>query len=54
LDLVGTWTMAAVAGLEAGAAIFLPSDPVTALLPAFAGGSDATYWGYLQLTLRWP
>jgi len=54
VDVVGTWTMAAVAGLEAGAALFLPSDPVAALLPAFAGGSDATYWGYVQLTLRWP
>jgi hypothetical protein len=54
LDLVATWAVAELAGLEAGAALFLPSDPLTALLPAFAGGSDATYWGYVQLTLRWP
>jgi hypothetical protein len=54
LDLVGTWTMAAFAGFEAGAALFLPADPITGQLPAFANGSDPTYWGYAQLTLRWP
>jgi hypothetical protein len=54
LDLVGTWAVAELAGLEAGAALFLPADPVAALLAAFANGSDATYWGYVQLTLHWP
>jgi hypothetical protein len=54
VDLVGTWAMATVAGLEAGAALFLPADLMTALQPAFADGSDPTYWGYVQLTLRWP
>jgi hypothetical protein len=54
LDLVGTWAMHRYAGLEAGAALFLPSDLITALLPAFAAGSDPTYWGYVQLTVRWP
>ena len=54
VDLVGNWTMAAFASLEAGAALFLPADPVTGFLPAFASGSDPTYWGYVQLTLRWP
>jgi hypothetical protein len=54
VDLVGTWTMARYAGLEAGAALFLPADLMTALQPAFAAGSDPTYWGYVQLTVRWP
>jgi hypothetical protein len=54
LDVVGTWTMHQYAGLEAGAALFLPADPITTLLPAFAAGSDPTYWGYVQLTVRWP
>ena len=53
-DLVGTWSLAKVAGLEAGAGLFFPSEPITLLLPAFSGGTDATYWGYAQLTLRWP
>jgi len=54
LDLVGTWSVAKVAGLEAGGGVFFPSDPITALLPAFSGGTETTYWGYAQLTLRWP
>jgi hypothetical protein len=54
VDLVGTWAMARYAGLEAGAALFLPADLMTALQPAFAAGSDPTYWGYVQLTVRWP
>jgi len=54
LDLVGTWSLATVAGLEAGGGVFFPSEPITGLLPAFFGGTDATYWGYVQLTLRWP
>ncbi|MDH4043146.1 MAG: alginate export family protein [Gemmatimonadota bacterium] len=54
IDLVGNWTMAQYAGLEIGGGLYLPADLVTTLLPAFADGSDATYWGYAQLTLRWP
>ena len=54
LDLVGTWTMGEYAGLEAGGGLYFPTDLMTTLQPAFANGSDATYWGYVQLTLRWP
>ena len=54
LDLVGTWGVAKVAALEAGGGLFFPSEPITALLPAFFSGTDTTYWGYAQLTLRWP
>jgi hypothetical protein len=54
LDLVGTWRLAKVAGVEAGGGLFFPSEPITVLLPAFFGGTDTTYWGYAQLTLRWP
>ena len=54
IDLIGNWIMARGAGLEAGGGLFLPTDLATALLPAFANGSDPTYWGYVQLTLRWP
>lgn len=54
IDLVGTWSMAKYAGLEAGAALFLPADLMADLQPAFAGGSDPAYWGYVQLTVRWP
>jgi len=54
MDLVGTWTMAKYAVLEAGAGLFLPEDVATAVVPAFAAGSDPTYWGYVQLTVRWP
>jgi len=54
VDLVGTWTVAKYAGLEAGGGLFFPSDPVAGLLPAFTLGADPTYWGYLQLTLTWP
>jgi hypothetical protein len=54
LDLVGNWSMAKTAGLEAGGGLFLPADLVTRFLPAFANGSDPTFWGYLQLTLSWP
>jgi len=53
-DLIGTWTMAKYAGLEAGGGLFFAAEPITGLLPAFFGGTDATYWGYVQLTLRWP
>ncbi len=54
LDLIGNWSMAESAGLEAGGGLFLPADLVTRFLPAFANGSDPTFWGYLQLTLSWP
>jgi hypothetical protein len=54
VDLVATWTMARPAALEVGGGVFFPSDAVTGFLPAFAGGTDATYWGYVQLTVRWP
>lgn len=55
VDVVGTWAMAAPAALELGAGLFLPSDPIGQFgLAAFNGGIDPTYWGYLQLTVRWP
>jgi len=55
LDVVGTWTMATYAGVEAGGGLFFPSEPLLGMpLPAFFGGDDVTYWGYVQLTLRWP
>jgi len=55
LDLVGTWALGAPAALEVGGALFFPSDPIGQFgLPAFNGGIDPTYWGYVQLTVRWP
>jgi hypothetical protein len=55
VDVVGAWTVAAPAALEVGAGLFFPSDPIGQFgLPAFGGGIDPTYWGYLQLTVRWP
>jgi len=55
VDVIGTWTLARPAALEAGAAVFFPSDPIAQFgFPAFAGGVDPTYWGYVQLTVRWP
>jgi hypothetical protein len=54
LDLVGDWRFAAPATLEAGGGMFFPEPLAEEVLPAFAGGDDATWWGYAQLTLRWP
>jgi hypothetical protein len=53
-DVVGSWTLHALAALELGGGIFLADDLATALLPAFGNGDAPTYWGYAQLTLRWP
>ena len=54
LDVIGTWKLAPPAGIEAGGGLFVPERLASELLPAFALGDDATLWGYLQLTLRWP
>jgi hypothetical protein len=55
VDVVGAWMIATPAVLEAGAGLFFPSDPIGQFgLPAFNGGIDPTYWGYVQLTVRWP
>ena len=54
IDLIGDWVMTHGADLEAGGGLFFSTDLAAALLPAFANGSDPTYWGYVQLTLRWP
>ena len=54
LDAIANWTMARLASLQLGMGVFLPADLAVTLLPAFAGGDDPTYWGYVQLSLRWP
>jgi hypothetical protein len=54
LDAIADWSMARLASLQLGVGVFLPQDLAVTLLPAFAGGSDPTYWGYVQLSLRWP
>lgn len=54
VDLVGDWNPVRYAGVQAGGGLFFPNDLITGLLPAFAGGDATTYWGYVQLTLRWP
>ncbi len=54
LDAIADWTMARLASLQVGVGIFLPETLAVTLLPAFAGGDDPTYWGYVQLSLRWP
>ncbi len=54
LDAIATWDMARLASLQLGLGVFLPEDLAVTLLPAFAGGDDPTYWGYVQLSLRWP
>ncbi len=54
LDAIADWTMARLASLQLGVGVFLPEDLAVTLLPAFAGGNDPTYWGYAQLSLRWP
>ena len=54
VDLVGAWNPVRYAGFEAGGGVFAPDDLATTLVPAFGGGTSMTYWGYAQLTLRWP
>jgi hypothetical protein len=54
VDLVGSWDPVQYVGLEAGGGMFFPEDLLPDLLPAFAAGTSTTYWGYAQLTLRWP
>ncbi len=54
LDLVGAWNILPVANLAAGGGLFMPEPLITQLLPAFAEGDDTTWWGFVQLTLRWP
>jgi hypothetical protein len=41
--------------LELGGSLFAPGDLAGLLLPAFAADADEmTYWGYAQLTVRFP
>jgi len=54
LDVVGTWSPAAPANLQIGVGVFVPEDLATSLIPAFQEGDDTTWWGFAQLTLRWP
>ena len=54
VDVVGSWKLHELAGLELGGGIFLAESLATDLLPAFGNGDDPTYWGYAQLVLRWP
>jgi hypothetical protein len=53
-DLVGIWHILPAANLAAGGGLFLPEPLITRLLPAFAAGDDTTWWGFVQLTLKWP
>jgi hypothetical protein len=53
LDLVGAWNILPVANLQAGGGLFMPEELATQLLPAFAGGKETTWWGFVQLTLNW-
>jgi len=32
----------------------MPEDLATQLLPAFSEGKETTWWGFVQLTLKWP
>ncbi len=54
LDLVGAWKIMPMANLAAGIGVFMPEDLMTRLMPAFAAGDDTTFWGFVQLTLKWP
>lgn len=54
LDLHGDWSLHRSTGLQVGGGIFLPESLASRFLPAFATGDDPTYWGYVQLTVRWP
>jgi hypothetical protein len=55
VDVIAGRTLGTGVGVEAGAAIFAPRDLAGSLMPAFAGGTgDATYWGYLMMTVRFP
>jgi len=54
LDLGGDWSLHRSTGLQVGGGIFLPEPLASRFLPAFATGDDPTYWGYVQLTVRWP
>ena len=54
LDLTGVWRIASPVSLQLGFSIYAPEDLSTIMLPAFAAGDDATYWGYAQLLINWP
>jgi hypothetical protein len=54
LDLVGRWTVAAPATLDAGIGIFVPDDLATGLLPAFADGKKTTWWAFVQFFIKYP
>jgi hypothetical protein len=54
LDAIGRWHIEQPAILEVGVGIFVPEDLASDLLPAFAGGKNTTWWGYVQLLLNWP
>ncbi len=54
LDLVGAWNILPMANLAAGIGLFMPEELMTQLMPAFSAGDDTTFWGFLQLTLKWP
>jgi hypothetical protein len=54
LDVIGTWAFAERAGLEIGMGLFLPSQLATTVLPGFGAADDPAYWGYAQLSVRWP
>jgi len=43
-----------VANLSGGGGIFMPEDLMTELFPAFSEGKETTWWGFVQLTLKWP
>ena len=53
IDLTGAWSIAQPALLQAGLGLFVPESLATDLIPAFAGGEDTTWWGFIQLTVSW-
>ena len=54
IDLIGAWNILPIANLSGGGGIFMPEDLMTELMPAFSEGKETTWWGYMQLTLKWP
>jgi len=54
IDLVGAWNILPIANLSGGGGVFMPEDLITRLLPAFSEAKETTWWGFVQLTLKWP
>lgn len=53
IDLVGVWSPANPANVQAGFGVFVPESLATDFLPAFERGDSTTWWGFVQLTVAW-